>query len=118
MTDATERVAMGLAAGTMRYGQQAGERGRYAGAAWAAEIAEYLQLKRLAAVAAYLKFDDEQAGYKVVNTILGERIWTAREIAEFREILGLDDGEFDADSRDYWQGFVEGALEVFETVAI
>lgn len=118
MTNATERAGVSLAASKVRYVEQAGERGRHAGATWAAEAAEYIQLKRLAAVAVHLGFDDPQAGYRVVSTILGERILSGSEIAEFRETFGLDDDDADAESREYWLGFVESALEVFERVEI
>ena len=90
-------------------GAQAAERGRRVGAAWAADSAEYVELKRLAAVAAHLRFDDKQVGYRVVRAILGERMLSAAEIA-------TNDDDVRAESGDYWQGFVDSALDVFENV--
>lgn len=101
-----------------RYLEQAGERGRQAGAAWAEESAEYLDLKRLAEIAANRGFDGDQAGYRVVSTILGERHLTRTEIAEFRETFGLEHDDADTDNREYWRGFVQSALEAFEELAI
>jgi hypothetical protein len=97
---------------------QAGERGRQAGAAWAEDSAEYLDLKRLAAIAARRGFDGDQAGYRVVSTILGERHLTMREISAFRETFGLEHDDTDTQSREYWRGFVQSALEAFDEFAI
>jgi hypothetical protein len=102
----------------VRYFEQAGVRGRRAGAAWAEESAEYLDLKRLAAIATQRGIDDEQAGYWVVSTILGERHMSSREIAAFCETFGLGHDDADAQNRDFWRGFVQSALEVFEDVEI
>ncbi|MCX7054389.1 MAG: hypothetical protein NTU56_09280 [Proteobacteria bacterium] len=102
----------------MRFFEQAGERGRRAGATWAEESAEYLELKRLASIAVHRGFDGEQAGYRVVSTILGERHLSRRDIAAFRETFGLEHDDADAQNREYWRGFVQSALEVFEEVAI
>ena len=98
-------------------GAQEAERGRRIGAAWAADSAEYVELKRLAAVAAHLRFDDKQVGYRVVRAILGERMLSGPEIATFRESIGIgNDDDVRAESGDYWQGFVDSALDVFENV--
>lgn len=118
MTNATEQSGAKPEESRPRCVEQAGERGRQAGAAWAAEFAEYLELKRLAAIAVYGEFDDEQAGYRVVSTILGERHLSRGEIAAFRETFGLEDDDADAQNREYWRGFIESALEAFEQVKI
>jgi hypothetical protein len=118
VTNATEQSGARPEESRLRYVEQAGERGRQAGAAWAAELAEYLELKRLAAIAVYGGFDDEQAGYRIVSTILGERHLSRGEIAVFRETFGLEDDDADAQNREYWRGFVESALEAFEKVEI
>jgi hypothetical protein len=102
----------------LRYFEQAGDRGRRAGAAWAEESAEYLELKRLAAIAVHRGFDGEQAGYGIVNTILGERHLSTKEVAEFLAALGLGHDDADAQNREYWRGFLQSALEAFEEVEI
>jgi hypothetical protein len=101
-----------------RHFEQAGDRGRRAGAAWAEDSAEYLDLKRLAAIAAHRGFDGEQAGYRIVNTILGERHLSTREVAAFLETFGLEHDDVDAQNREYWRGFLQSALEAFEEVEI
>ena len=98
--------------------EQADYRGRQAGAAWAAEFAEYLELKRLAAIAVHGVVGDEQTGYRVVGAIRGERQLSRGELAAFRETFGLDDDDADAQNRDYWKGFIESALDAFEKVEI
>lgn len=118
MTNATEQAGVRSEESSLRYLEQAGERGRRAGAAWAEESAEYLDLKRLAAIAVQRGFDDEQAGYWVVSTILGERHLTSREIAAFCETFGLEHDGADAQNREYWRGFVQSALQAFEDVEI
>ncbi len=118
MTNATEQAGASLAEHRLRCCDQAGERGRQAGAAWAEDAAEYLDLKRLAVIAAHRGFDGDQAGYRVVCAILGERHLTGREIAAFRETFGLEHDDADTQNREYWQGFVQSALEAFEEFAI
>jgi hypothetical protein len=118
MTSATEQAGATLADSGVRCLDQAGERGRQAGAAWAEGSAEYLDLKRLAAIAAHRGFDGDQAGYRVVSTILGERHLTRREIAAFRDTFGLGHDDADSQSHEYWRGFVQSALEAFEEFAI
>jgi hypothetical protein len=95
-----------------------GERGRQAGAVWAEESVQYLDLKRLAAIAAGRGFDDDHAGYRVVSAILGERHLTRMEIAAFRDIFGLEYDDADTQSRQFWRGFVHSALESFDEFAI
>jgi hypothetical protein len=118
LTNATEQAGVRPEESSLRYFEQAGERGRRAGAAWAEESAEYLDLKRLAAIAVRRGLDDEQAGYWVVSTILGERHLSRREVAAFCETFGLQHDDADAQNREYWRGFVQSALEVFEEVEI
>lgn len=118
MTNAAERAGVMSDKGRLRYFEQAGERGRQAGAAWAEESAEYLDLKRLAAIAAHHGFDGDQAGYRVVSTILGERHLTRKEIAAFRETFGLAHDDADTQNREYWRGFVQSALEAYDEFAI
>jgi hypothetical protein len=118
VTGATEQDGVRPEESSLRYAEQAGERGRRAGAAWAEESAEYLDLQRLAAIAVQRGVDDEQAGYWVVSTILGERHLSRREIAAFRETFGLEHDDADAQNQEYWRGFLQSALEVFEEVEI
>jgi hypothetical protein len=118
MTIATEAAGVRLGESRSKYVEHAGDRGRRAGATWAEASAEYLDLKRLAAVAAHRGFDGEQAGYRVVCTILGERHLSRTEIATFRETFGLEHDDTDAQSPEYWCGFVQSALEAFEEVEI
>jgi hypothetical protein len=115
---ATEQAGVRPEERRLNYFEQAGERGRRAGATWAEESAEYLDLKRLASIAMHRGFDGEQAGYRVVCTILGERHLSRTEIAAFRETFGLEHDDADAQSREYWCGFVQSALEAFEEVEI
>ena len=118
MTNATEQAGVRPEESRLQCLDQAGERGRQAGAAWAEESAEYLDLKRLAAIAAHHGFDGDQAGYRVVSTILGERHLTRKEIAAFRETFGLEHDDADTQNREYWRGFVQSALEAYEEFAI
>lgn len=118
MTNAAGPTGVMLVASGVRYLDRAGERGRQAGAAWAEESAEYLDLKRLAAIAAHHGFDGDQAGYRVVSTILGERHLTRKEIAAFRETFGLAHDDADTQNREYWRGFVQSALEAYDEFAI
>ena len=118
MTNAAGPTGVILVASGLRHLDQAGERGRQAGAAWADDSAEYLDLKRLAAIAAHHGFDGDQAGYRVVSTILGERHLTRKEIAAFRETFGLAHDDADTQNREYWRGFVQSALEAFDEFAI
>lgn len=118
MTNAAGPTGVMLVASGVRYLDQVGERGRQAGAAWAEDSAEYLDLKRLAAIAAHHGFDGDQAGYRVVSTILGERHLTRKEIAAFRETFGLAHDDADTQNREYWRGFVQSALEAYEEFAI
>ena len=113
-----EQAGASLAENGLRYFESAGERGRQAGAAWAEGPGEYLDLKRLAVIAAHRGFDDDQAGYRVITAILGERHLTRSEIAAFRETFGLEHDDADTWNREYWQGFVHSALEAFEEFAI
>jgi hypothetical protein len=116
--NATEQAGVRPEESRLRYLEQTGERGRRAGATWAEQSAEYLDLKRLASIAMHRGFDGEQVGYRVVCTILGERHLSRTEIATFRETFGLEHDDADAQSREYWCGFVQSALEAFEEVEI
>jgi hypothetical protein len=118
VTNATEQAGVRPEEGSLRYVEQAGERGRQAGAAWAEETAEYLELKRLAVIAMRREFYGEQAGYRVVSTITGERQLRRRDIAAFREAFGIEHDDDDAQNSEYWCGFVQSALEAFEEVEI
>jgi len=118
VTNATEQAGVRPEESRLRYFEQAGERGRRAGAAWAEKSAEYLELKRLAAIAVHRGFEGEQAGYRIVNTILGERHLSRREVAAFLETFGLEHDDADAQNREYWRGFAQSALEAFEAVEI
>ena len=118
MTNAAEQAGVTPDEGRLRCFDQAGERGRQAGAAWAEDSAEYLDLKRLAAIAAHHGFDGDQTGYRVVSTILGERHLTRKEIAAFRETFGLAHDDADTQNREYWRGFVQSALEAYDEFLI
>lgn len=118
MANSTRRNDSGRVRDAVAIHVQAGERGRRAGAIWAAESAEYLDLKHLASLAASGGFDDERAGYRVVCTVCGERQLSLAETAEFRGTFGLDDDDADQQPAEYWQGFVQGALDAFELLEI
>jgi hypothetical protein len=118
VTSATGQTGARLADSGSRCFDQAGERGRQAGAAWAEESAEYLDLKRLVAIAAHHGFDGDLAGYRVVSTILGERHLTRQELAAFRETFGLAHDDADTQNREYWRGFVQSALDAYDEFAI
>jgi hypothetical protein len=118
VTNATEQGGVRPEESGFRYVDQAGDRGRRAGAIWAEQSAEYLDLKRLAAIAEQQGFDGEQAGYGIVNTILGERHLSTREVAALLETFGLEHDDADAQNREYWRGFLQSALEAFEEVEI
>ena len=117
MTHATERAGTRPAESMVTYGKRAFERGRRVGAAWAANTADYVELKRLAAIAVYLPLNDGLAGYRVISAILGEQSLTGPGMAEFFESIGIGDHDDpEVESGDYWEGFVESVLEVFENV--
>lgn len=118
MTNAALRRGEWPRAGTIRVLDPDGDRGRAAGAAWAADTAENVELKRLAAIAVHLRFDDEQIGSRIVSAILGERHLSKAELVEFRGIVGLDDDDAVVESGAYWSGFVDGALELFDRVEL
>jgi hypothetical protein len=118
VTNATGRGGARRGASTVGFVVQNRERGRQAGAAWSAELAEYLDLKRLAEIAERGGFDDERAGYRVVSAIRGERYLSGEEIEAFREIFGFDNVDAETHSREYWLGFVQSALEAFDEVEI
>lgn len=118
MTNATEQAGVRPEGSGFRYFNPAGDRGRRAGAAWAEQSAEYLDLKRLAVIAVQQGFDGEQAGYRIVNAILGERHLSTREVAASLETFGLEQDDADAQNREYWRGFLQSALEAFEEVEI
>ena len=118
MSHATDRAGVRPEQIPLRHVAAADERGRRAGAAWAAEFAEYLELKRLAALAARGVAGDEQAGYRVVGAIRGERQLSRAEFAAFRETFGIDDDDADAQNQEFWEGFIESALDAFARVEI
>jgi len=118
VTDATEQAGVRSGERRLKYLEQAGERGRRAGATWAENSAEYLELKRLATIAVHWGFEGEKAGYWIVSTILGERHLSRREFAAFLKTCGLEHDDADAQNREYWCGFAQSALEAFEAVEI
>jgi len=118
VASATEQTDVRPGENRLKYVEQAGERGRRAGATWAENSAEYLELKRLAEIAMRRGFEGEQAGYRVLNLILGERHLSRKDVAAFLATYGLEHDDADAQSPEYWRGFAQSALEAFEAVKI
>ena len=123
MTSAMERASERLKVSKFEYVEKAHERGRSAGAYWAADRAEYGELKRLADSADQLTdldtIDALGAPGIVIRVIESEAEFAGRQsIADFWVNLGFDKNDDDLYSAAWWEGFVEGAVELFDNVDI
>jgi hypothetical protein len=110
-----------LKASKVDYEGEAHERGHEDGVRWAMERAEYAELKRLSE--AWPQVDTTEtidalgAPGVFLRMILDEDDFGGRQsIEDFWTNLGKDSRDQDAYSFQYWDGFGEGALEVFEKV--
>ncbi|MCE7902874.1 MAG: hypothetical protein DYH20_09540 [Gammaproteobacteria bacterium PRO9] len=101
-----------------RYLKEAAERGHADGTKWAMVTAEYGELKRLddawPAVGSCDTSDAMGAPGVFLRIIKGDDCSQRSDIDDFWSALGKDDNDDDCYSAEYWDGFVEGALEVFE----
>lgn len=104
----------------LAYAAEGYDRGHAAGVLWAQDTAEYGELKRLSnewESAETTETDDAYGSPGVfLRMISGEDQLTRTEVDDLLANVGLDKRDDDAYSPDYWDGFVEGALEVFDKV--
>ena len=97
------------------------DRGHADGTTWAMEDAEYGELKRLADSWPNVETTETADAHGAPGVFLGmvlepdERA-DRMAINDFWVNLGKDSDDQDEYSSDYWDGFVEGALAVFEKV--
>lgn len=97
------------------FAEQAIERGRGDGTQWAMQTAEYGELKALAE--AWPEFEttdttDAHGAPGAFLAMIGQDMDRAA-INDFWTNLGKEHRDDDAYSTEYWDGFAEGALEVF-----
>jgi hypothetical protein len=107
-----------LRASKEAYEQEANTRGHDAGVRWARDDAEYGELKSLA-------LNWQQTDSCETNDALGApgvflrligRDCDRGEIDRFWDDMGFEADDSDKYSSDWWDGFVTGALEVFDEV--
>jgi hypothetical protein len=97
------------------------ERGKADGTRWAMETADYGELKRLAdnwPQCETTETTDALGAPGVFLNLISEddERCDRMDIDDFWVNLGKESRDEDAYSAQYWDGFVEGALEVFEKV--
>jgi len=114
MMTTVERAAARLKLSKADYVNEARERGREAGADWAADDATYGQLKALAD-SGVDDFDTNDAlgAPGIFVSIVDDDFVGRTSLEHFWENLGYDLNDDDLYSPDFWAGFAEGALEVF-----
>lgn len=106
-----------LKASKQEYEQEAKERGHDAGVEWARDEADYGELKTLALNwegVSSCETNDALGAPGVFLRLIG-RDCDRSEINDFWDGLGLED-DSDKYSAEWWDGFVAGALKIFEEV--
>lgn len=117
MNSAAERAIERLRSSKAEFMDDAKERGRGVGAAWATDTAEYEELKRLAdARIEGLETNNRMGPGFIVAAIDPDRCTSRSDVVAFWESLGFDRRDPDLDWAEFWEGFAEGAVEVFEPV--
>jgi len=95
-------------------------RGQADGTEWAMESAEYGELKRLADGWQGVESTETNDAYGAPGVfqrmISEDRKADRSDVSAFWTDLGKEDDDPDAYSAEYWDGFIEGALEVFEKI--
>jgi hypothetical protein len=113
MRSAVERASERLAASKVECEAETRERGRDAGIEWAADQASYRELERLAA--AEINFygcDHRGPAATFADVVFGLDRMEEDELWE--SYLGRDLSDVDdLCSADFWDAFVDGALEVY-----
>ena len=107
-----------LKASKEAYAKEGAERGRNAGATWASQNAEYGELKLLDdnwQQVESCETDDAFGAPGVFLGMIGMDVGR-QDINEFWSNLGFEVNDPDQYSAEWWDGFVEGALEVFQEV--
>lgn len=122
-SSAIERARKRLAEDRVRYAKTAHERGRIAGTNWAADKAEFIQLRRLSEAMGQFDLVDGHTAPRVILSIIGDQ-WDPTEETEvdgadvmnFCESVGMEEPVTDdgSESLEFWWGFVEAAVEVFD----
>jgi hypothetical protein len=115
MMTVVERAAARLKLSKAEYVNEAQERGRAAGAEWAADDATYGQLKALADSGADdFETNDALGPPGIFVRIVDDDFIGRASLEDFWQNLGYDLHDDDLYAADFWAGFAEGALEVFE----
>ena len=117
ITEATQRLVQSKATHLV----QASTRGREVGTEWAAEMAHFIELQRLAT----LDVDGEDAdvpslGLRTLAKIMdpdGEQRSYILALY-FLAIQGIDIDHEYVDSPDFWDGFARGALSVYRELNV
>ena len=117
MLSATERAKERLKISKQEFTDEALERGREIGATWAADDAEYWQLKALADSGIDdCETIDALGPPGVVVPVIDNDYIGRTSIENFWQNLGYDLNDPDLYSAEFWLGFVDGAVELFEEV--
>jgi hypothetical protein len=113
MEAAIERLKASKAA----YTEEVSARGEAAGADWARDDAEYAELKALAQHWEGHPIDDTSDAPEAFLGLIGPPAdVTHSEVDAFWERLGFEESDPEKYSAEFWNGFVTGALAVFEEV--
>jgi hypothetical protein len=111
-----------LKASRALYEAQAHDRGHADGMNWAMDTADYGELKRLSDLwIPDMSTETEEAHGapgSFQRLISEDQFFNRETINDFWANLGKDRSDSDAYSFQYWDGFVAGALEVFESADI
>jgi hypothetical protein len=123
-SSAVARARARLATDKAGYVADASERGRRAGLAWAADKATFDQLRNLSEADGQYSIDDDHQAAKMVcwaamdqTDVLDDEPGpepTEDEVGSFCLDVGVNFR--DATSSEFWEGFVEAAIEVYEQV--
>jgi predicted transcriptional regulator len=104
-----------------QYVKDAGDRGRSDGTVWAMNKAEYGQLKGLAAAWPEIETtdtDDPMGPACVLVSIINPDDYNSTAVNAFWNDLGKERNDVDWNSSDYWDGFIEAAVEFFESAEL
>jgi hypothetical protein len=109
-----------LKASKKQFEDLARDRGHAEGVAWAQESADFAELKSLSKVwplTESCETEDALGAPGVFLRMISEgRLGDRQDINDFWTNLGHEGGDQDQYSHQFWDGFTEGALEVFEQV--
>jgi hypothetical protein len=121
-SSAIARAKVRLATDKASYVADAGERGERAGLAWAADKATFQQLRNLKEAQGEYSLEDGTAAPATVylvmdnlpeympNDVPEEQLW------KLCHEVGLDPNGPDVESAEFWSGFVDAAIKVFDEI--